>query len=60
VDEGIGHEVKPDNCDVRRLNGQGHRDWLGWERENGLHRLTDDGGFIVVAGAPDRVENRLS
>src|SRR5882762_109276 len=60
VHKGIGHEVKPDNCDVRWLKGQGRRDWLGWERENGLHRLTDDGGRIIVAGAPDRVKNRLS
>src|SRR6266849_1915171 len=60
VDKGIGHEVKPDNCDVRRLKGQGRRDWLGRERENVLHRLADDGGWIVVAGAPDGVENRLS
>src|SRR3989454_3443478 len=60
VDKGIRHEVKPDNRDVRRLKGQGRRDRLGWERENGLHRPTDDGGLIVVAGAPDGVENRLS
>src|SRR5207245_9219300 len=60
VDKGIGHEVKPDNRDVRRLKGQGRRDWLGWERENVLHRLTYDGSRIVVAGAADGVENRLS
>ena len=60
VDKGIGHEVKPDNRDVRRLKGQGRRDWLGRERENVLHRHTDDGGRIVVAGAADGVENRLS
>src|SRR5712691_3488997 len=60
VDEGTRHEVKPDNCDVGRLKGQRRRDRLGWERENVLHRLTDNGGRIVVAGAPDGVENRLS
>src|SRR2546426_7783509 len=60
VDKRIGHEVKPDNRYVRRLKGQGRRDWLGWERENVLHRLTDDGARIVVAGATDRVKNRLS
>ena len=60
MNKGIGHEVKPDNRDVRRLKGQGRRDWLGWERENVWHRHTDDDGRIVVAGAADRVENRLS
>src|SRR5437879_1612634 len=60
VDERVRHEVEADDRDVRRLEGQRRRDRLGRKREHGLHRLTDDGGLIVIARASDGIENRLS
>src|SRR5206468_2736977 len=38
VDEGIGHEVDPDDRDVRRLKRQRCRDWLGWVVEDAADR----------------------